>query len=153
MRIVLSILFVFLMGTPLLFGQKIKVKKDMVYLDGKEQFRMESLQLGNTINIYNLKGDKLIVLKAHTYRDKSAVSAGNPDGNIRYFDVTFLNETLDKCEIPMMLKKGLAGEIISSNLLDNDVLNEKAVKQFITINGTKFSDERNRSTTIIIQHN
>ncbi|MFA5574313.1 MAG: hypothetical protein WC994_04595 [Brumimicrobium sp.] len=154
MKSIFTILSAIAFSATFLFGQDIKIKRDMVYLDGIEQFKLESLQLGNTVNIYNKEGEKLIVYRYQSYNDKDAITSGNPNGTISWYEVTFLNENMDKCEVDLMMKKGLAKEIISNNLVQDGQLNEASVKQFIVIHGMNYSAQRKSpSTTIIINNN
>ena len=144
----LSILF---LSTSFAQKEKVKIKKDIVYIDDVPQFKMEYTVRTNTITILNLDDKKIAIFRALSYNDESARTGGNPDGSINYYDVTFLNEDTDKCEAPNNgLKKALALDIIDNNLIENGELNETAVKLFVKINGSKFSEAKSRSTTVII---
>lgn len=47
-------------------------------------------------------------------------------------------------------KKQPAKDILNYNLIKDNTLDEIAVKQAVAIHGTKFSEEKNRLTTLII---
>ncbi len=149
--IIVSILF-----TVSSFAQKevVKVKKDIVYMGDAPQFTIELNLRMEAYTIYNLKGEKLIYLIAQEYFDVNAQTSSNPKGSIKYFDVTFMNENMNKCEIPIIgMKTAIAKEIIQSNLIKDGQLNDKEIQQYIQIHGTKYSDGKNKSTTIIINNN
>ncbi|MCO5259515.1 MAG: hypothetical protein M9916_05165 [Crocinitomicaceae bacterium] len=143
--------FIFLIS----FSQKqdIKIKDDIVYVNSQEVFKATTQMAGNTITIYNLNGERLIVFNYQTFNDNTKISQSNPSGAVRYIDVTFLNEDMDKCEIQSTIKKGLVKQIIENQLIDNEgKLNDQMVKQFARINGNKITGNKNHSTTIIINH-
>ncbi len=138
------------------FAQKeaVKVKKDIVYVGDAPQFTIELNLRMEAYTIYNLKGEKLIYLIAQEYFDVNAQTSSNPKGSIKYFDVTFMNENMNKCEIPIIgMKTAIAKEIIQSNLIKDGQLNDREVQQYIQIHGAKYSDGKNKSTTIIINNN
>lgn len=134
--------------------EKIKVKKDIVYVDDAPQFTIELNMRMEAFTVYNLQGEKLIYLIAQEYFDNNAQTSSNPKGSIKYFDVTFMNENMNKCEIPIVgLKTAIAKEIIQSGLIKDGQLNDREIQQYIQIHGTKYSDGKNKSTTIIINNN
>lgn len=152
---ILSIILILLLVTFNANSQKkdIKVKDDIVTVDGTAVFKMTSVELGNLTTIYNLQGERLIVFTYQTYNDEAKKSQANPSGAVRYLDVTFLNEAMDKCEIRVETKKGIAKQVIDNELIDeNGKLNDKMIQQFVRIHGTKFSDNKKTSTTIIINN-
>lgn len=132
------------------FSQKVEVKKDLVSVDGKPVFELRANHL-QTFTLYNLNQEKLGVFNVEDYYDSREISNGNPKGRVAYFDVTFMNSDMDKCEIPINgFKKSLAKYIVQYELVKDNQLNETAVKQFVRIHGMKFSEQKERSTTIII---
>lgn len=48
------------------------------------------------------------------------------------------------------LKKQIAKYINESELIQNQLANDKAIKDFVLIHGMKFSERKNKSTTIYI---
>lgn len=153
MKFFLIVPFLILSGA--LFAQKEKIeihkKTGVVSVDGTPTFTLEGQQMGNTQILKNLNGERLAVFQIVDYYDSKHISNSNSQGRVVYFDVTFLNENMDKCEIPVNgLKKQLAKYIVDYNLVRENALDPVAVKQFVTVHGTKFSEEKNRSTTVII---
>ena len=134
--------------------QKVTVKKDMVSVNDSAVFTLVSTNYPDAYTLYNLNNEKLAVFNAQFYSDSRQVTPGNPQGRIGYFDITFFNADMDKCEIRIVgAKKQLAQLIISEGLVKDGKLDETAVKQFCLINGMKFSEDRkNSGTTIIINH-
>lgn len=134
--------------------QKVTVKKDLVSIDDSPLFKMVSTNYPDAYTIYNLNGDKLALFNAQFYNDPQQITDGNPKGRIGYFEITFFNEDMDKCEIDIVgFKKQLAQRIISEGLIKDGKLDETAVKQFCNINGSKFTEDRKRSNTTIIINN
>ncbi|HRO76321.1 MAG TPA: hypothetical protein PLP27_09260 [Crocinitomicaceae bacterium] len=134
------------------FSQKIDVKKDIVTVDGTPVFKLKYDMGQDIMYLHNLQDERLAIFKNEVYNDAKQITNGNPQGRVAYYDVTFLNDDLDKCEIDVAgFKKPLAKYLIEYKIMDGDKLNDVAVKKFVKIHGTKFSDQRNSSTTIIIQ--
>jgi hypothetical protein len=135
-------------------AQKVTVKDDIVSVDGTPFFSLVSVKYPDGYTLYNLNKEKLAVFNSQFYTDSKQITPGNPQGRIGYFDITFLNPDMDKCEIRIVgFKKQLAQLIISEGLVKDGKLDETAVKQFCRINGMKFSEDRkNSGTTIIIKN-
>lgn len=115
---------------------------------------MVSTNYPDAYTLYNLNNEKLAVFNAQFYSDSKQITAGNPQGRIGYFEITFINDSLDKCEIRIVgMKKQLAQLIVAEGLVKEGELDKTSVQQFCRINGMKFSEDRNRvGTTIIINH-
>lgn len=149
----LLILSILLISPAFAQKKKVQIKKDIVYVNKVPQFKLEYTIRTNSITIYNLKDKKLMLCRALEYNDETARTSANPDGAITYYSITFFNEDMNQCEIPYNgLKKALAMDILDNNLIDNGELNQIAVQQFIKIYGFKFSEDKNSSTTIIINN-
>lgn len=134
-------------------NQKISVKKDLVSLNESPVFTMTSTSYPDAYTVSSLEGKKLIYFNAYFYNSPSQVTTANPNGRIGYFDITFFNDRMDKCEIRIVgAKKALAEQIISEGLIKNGELDDLAVIQFCRINGMKFSEEQKGTTIIINQH-
>lgn len=148
-----SLLLIFSLNN-ISYAQKVTVKDDIVSVDGTPVFSLVSVKYPDGFTLFNLNNEKLAVFNAQFYTDSKQITPGNPQGRIGYFDITFLNQNLDKCEIRIVgFKKQLAQLIISEGLVKDGKLDETAVKQFCRINGMKFSEDRkNSGTTIIIKN-
>ncbi len=133
---------------------RVSVKKDLVSVNDTPFFKLVSTNYPDAYILYNLNNKKLAVFNAQFYNDSKQVTSGNPQGRIGYFDITFFNEEMSKCEIRILgFKKQLAQLIISEGLIKDGSLDDKTVKQFCIVNGMKFSEARKQSnTTIIINH-
>jgi hypothetical protein len=130
--------------------QKVTVKKEQVSLNDTPVFKMVSTTYPDAYTIYNLNDEKLIYFNAFFYNSAKQITPGNPQGRIGYFDITFFNDDMDKCEIRIVgAKKALAEHIISGELIKEGKLDDTAVKQFCRINGMKFSEEQKKTTIII----
>lgn len=139
--------FVFSIG----FSQKIKIKNDIVSIDGTPAFKMELRVLNEMMILSDLDGKKLAIFQMEAYNDSKYISQGNPNGRVTYYSATFYDENMSKCEFDAPgLRKAVARYINDFGLIKDNQLDEAAVAQFVKIHGTKFSDERNSSSTIII---
>lgn len=156
MKVLLTIGILLLLSRINSFSQeqKVIIKKDLVSVNDTVVFKLISTKYPDAYTLYNLNNEKLAVFNAQFYSDSKQITPGNPQGRIGYFDITFFNEDMDKCEIRIVgAKKQLGQLIISEELVKDGKLNETAVKQFCRINGMKFSEDRkNSGTTIIINH-
>ena len=134
------------------FTQKVNLKKEVVSIDDTPVFLLKYDFGMNIITIYNLDNKKLMILPVETYYDSQKITSGNPEGRVVYYDASFLTADIDKCEFNVPGgRKQLAKYLIEYNLIKEGELDEKAVQQFVKIHGKKFSEERGRSTTIIIK--
>lgn len=156
MKVLLTIGILLLLSRINSFSQeqKVIIKKDLVSVNDTVVFKLISTKYPDAYTLYNLNNEKLAVFNTQFYSDSKQITPGNPQGRIGYFDITFFNEDMDKCEIRIVgAKKQLGQLIISEELVKDGKLNETAVKQFCRINGMKFSEDRkNSGTTIIINH-
>lgn len=150
--LITNILLLFFTFNTFSQEQKVTVKKDLVSVNDSPVFTLISTNYPDAYTLYNLNKEKLAVFNAQFYSDSKQITPGNPQGRIGYFDITFFNEDMDKCEIRIVgMKKQLAQLIVSEGLVKDEKLNETAVKQFCRVNGMKFSEDRkNSGTTIII---
>jgi hypothetical protein len=149
-----NLLLLFLTFNSFSQQQKVTVKKDIVSVNDVPVFTLVSTSYPDALTLYNLKNEKLAYFFAQFYSDPRQINNANPQGKVSYFDITFFNEAMDKCEIRIVgFKKQLAQQIISEGLVKDGKLDETAVKQFCRINGMKFSEDRkNAGTTIIIKN-
>ena len=133
--------------------RKVTVKKDIVSVNDVPVFTLVSTSYPDAYTLYNLKNEKLAYFFTQFYSDARQINNANPQGRVGYFDITFFNEAMDKCEIRIVgFKKQLAELIISEGLVKDGKLDETAVKQFCRINGMKFSEDRKNAGTIIIKN-
>lgn len=153
--LIITILLFFSNGN-IIFSQeqKVTVKKDLISVNETPVFILISTKYPDAYTLYDLNNEKLAVFSTQFYSDSKQITPGNRQGRIGYFDITFFNEAMDKCEIRIAgTKKQLAQLIVAEGLVKDGKLDEAAVKQFCRINGMKFSEDRKRSgTTIIINH-
>jgi hypothetical protein len=133
-KIFLFLLSMVLLGNLSLFSQDIKIKKNVVYLDGKEFLKIEN-DFGNE-TVLNLKGDQLLILKSYSYSvPNPARNNTNDPGRFNYpatisqfyYVVTF---TSFKLEYETELTKKQLFEIFAKyNLLKEDgSVNEENAK-------------------------
>lgn len=153
MKAILFTSFIFL--TTLLVAQKpkIDVKKDVVSIDGVPSFKLVNTPDLNGFILKDMNDTKLAFFNMESYYDRSHINDANPQGKITYFDITFMNESMDKCEMSVIgLRKMLANYLLEYDVIKDGKLNAVGVQQFVRIHGTKYSEQRRNSTTIIINN-
>lgn len=144
-----AILFVFI--TQFNFAQKIKFDGDTVLVDGNKAFILDMVSASSfNFKLKTLDGKQVAFLQFNDFYDTQEISSSNTKGRVTYFEVTFLESEL-KCEMPNVgLKKQIAKYINESELIQNQLANDKAIKDFVLIHGMKFTERKNKSTTIYI---
>jgi hypothetical protein len=106
--------------------------------------------LCNEFEIKSMDGNLLASIVRQEVKNHTAISAGNPDGKIPYYEWTFY-ETSTKVECTeMFAAKKLSKFCEDQGLFNKDGINEKGIKNFAMKYGRKFTDEKNR--TQIIEH-
>ena len=74
--------------TVFAFGQKVKSKKNVVYVDGKEYLNVkEDFASNYSYTITSLDNKDLFYLKYNRYLDTKEVDRYNTDGAVSYFEV------------------------------------------------------------------
>jgi hypothetical protein len=132
---------------------KYEVKDNVASLNGKPLFRMDQKdKWANDFKLQTLDGKDVAYFKWEVFKDKNAISQGNPEGRTTYYDILFYESGL-KCEISAAYtRKSLAKELHYHNLVLENQVNDDAIKTFVLIHGTKFSDQRRTGTTVIINN-
>ena len=120
----------------LAFGQKVKIKKDIAYVDGKEYVKVLPDPAARICyNITSLNGNDLFYLKYNTYNDPMQVDyKTNPDGSVGYFEV--LSADLDTVYFETFLTGCLMGCDRRENIVKM-LFASKAVKDDGTIDLAK----------------
>ena len=68
--------------------QKVKKKGNIIFIDKKEYVKLENDKVNpGSFYITNLKGEKLIYVKAQNYIDPRFQTKGNPTGRIGYWEI------------------------------------------------------------------
>lgn len=113
--------FLFLFFNTLLFSQKLEIKKDIVYVDGKECLKIISSD-PNNIAIADLEGKEIIFLKF--IHDSKYASL--------YNKITFLEQNLQLTSKSYIFNKRLLlKKLVESNVLNNCKLDPDKVKTFV----------------------
>jgi hypothetical protein len=134
-------------------AQKVKIKKDIAYLDKEPFLEFKTIAFGSdyAIKQINSESDEISMLY-RSYKDPSQSSTGNPDGHVRWVEVNFIPFDL-KCEVDNRTRKQFIKLIYLSNIYVNGKINKENVEQFVNKYGSRFSENRpSESTTIIINH-
>ena len=136
----------------------VEMKEDTVMVDGKASFIFEKIKyLPGTFNYFvkDLNGKKLAFLKFYDFNDPKEISSANPKGRVTYYEVTFL-KSQQKAETPAFARQiKMAELLVKQNLIQNGTITEDAEAEFILVNGTPFSKQReelNGGNTIIINN-
>lgn len=135
----------------LLNSQKIEhdKKTNQVTIDGKDDFLL--IRKGCVFDeecyfeAYDRDSIKVMRINYRDFNSTSEISKSNPDGTVRYFEYIFL-ESKQKTEIDFyaMSPKSIAKTIVTNKLIVNGKLDQKAVDEFVLVNGTPFKDRVKR---------
>lgn len=108
------------------FSQKIKVKKNTIYVDGMEYMTYDRETNGAAFNFtfYDLSGEEIAYATGHNYYDASQVSDANRDGRVYYYEMK-IEGVSDFFEMnnPFNMKKKVAklfykGKVINDGKVD-----------------------------------
>lgn len=153
MKKILMITVVFIVSISS-FGQKVKIKNDVAQVDGEPYVEFTTITFGSDYSIKHVNStEQEISILYLDYVDPSRATKGNPEGKVRWIEVSFLTLNL-KCEVDSRTRKGFVKMIYQSNIYVDGKLNPDNVQKFVNKYGTKFSDNRpqNGNTTIIINN-
>lgn len=147
--LLMSIVFIASVG----YTQKVKIKKDIAYVDKEPFLEFTTIAFGSDYSIKHVDSDEdEISILYLSYKDPSQSSSGNPDGNVRWIEVNFLPFNL-KCEVDTRNRKQFAKLVYLSDIYVDGKINEENVQTFVYKYGTKFSDNRPAGNTNIIINN
>lgn len=157
-----GLFFSFLVASLSAFGQNVSVKRDVVLIDEQPAFVFKKIN-ASLMAINSLDGQQLAVLQVVRYVNPNSATTttrtsrpmntttSTSTTTSTYYDVTFMNEELSKCEIPMLPRKALAKEWVHFGLVKDGALDASSMEKYIKIYGQKFSDQiQNTRNTVII---
>ena len=108
------------------FGQKVKIKKDIAYVDGKEYvIAKEDRSSESSYTIQNLNHQDLFYLKHVDYKDIKEITGANKDGTVDYYEVynSNITEKLFECAYHVgFFGAGNNIDTVIINLYNNDVI-------------------------------
>ncbi len=148
-----KIIICILMSLPFFVNaQKIKVdsKTHQVTIDGVNSFKIDRTGCGWGVDcyfeVYDIDSNKIMRINLKSFKSPMEKSSYNTDGSITYFEFIFL-ATKTKAEVDLFALKEekVAKYILKNNLIVNGKLNDKAVEEFILVNGTEFSERAKRN--------
>ena len=154
-----SIILIFVLGiSSLTFAQEVEFNKktNVVSINGVESFIIEDANFDSESIVKDLSGKKLAIFAADSYSDPREVTSGNPKGIVTFMSVVFLTEAIDKCEISSAgvgLRKNLAKHLVENEIIKDGQLNPDAIKRYVAIYGSEYSDRRKSINGIIIIKN
>lgn len=132
-------------------AQDVDVKDNAVLADGITflRYEKEGCKMFSSTCVYNISdtaGKKEIVIQGKWYNDWAERKQSNPEGKVAYYEVVFLASG-KKAELKHMgigSEKKLMKTLVKAKLFENGQLNQKAVDEFVLVNGTPFSERRTR---------
>jgi hypothetical protein len=142
------LLFTLLLLTSFLSGayaQKIVFKKGVIFLDNQPYAHMAA-DGDRCFYISNLKNERLFVINRLSLNDPTAAEPTNPTGEVKYWQFVF-TKSKTVVETPYQRTYGetervIARKICLAQLLKNDELDPQALADFVTNNGTLFTERR-----------
>jgi len=127
-------------------AQRIAVKNGLMTVDGKPYARYES-DGSSTLYISSLQNERLFVVKEMVLPSLVVAGPGRSSGSVRYLQYVFTaSHTIVETPFPTtevyFRPITPARQIYAARLFQNGVLDPKAVADFVTNNGTPFSDHQ-----------
>ncbi len=128
-------------------AQKVDVGDDHIITVDKQNYAMIDregcgmFEAECKFNVFDLDSTKQIVIMFRSYKDYMEIKPANKEGIVRYCEFVFL-KSKKKAEVGSVFLKSakMAKIIVKANLFIDGKLDEAAVDEFVTINGTPFSD-------------
>ena len=114
--------------------QKVKKKGNTIFIDKKEYVKLENDKvIPGSFYITNLKGEKLIYVKAQSYLNPTYITKGNPTGRVSYWEICNTAGDTIIFEYAVTKKKlcqlfYTEGVISLNGFLDKDNLNKLSKK-------------------------
>ncbi|RZK22713.1 MAG: hypothetical protein EOO63_18165 [Hymenobacter sp.] len=127
-------------------AQRIAAKKGLITVDGQPYARFES-DGASTLYISSLQNERLFVVKEMVLPNLVVAGVGHSSGNVRYLQYVFTaSHTVVETPFPSteVYFRSItpARQIYAARLFQNGTLDPKAVADFVTNNGTPFSDRQ-----------
>jgi hypothetical protein len=144
MKLLCFVLLLLTFGTA--DAQRIAVKNGLMTVNGQPYARFE-YDGSSTVYISSLQNERLFVVKAMVLPSLVVDGAGHSSGNVRYLQYVF-TATHTVVETPFPSSEVYfrtitpARQIYAARLFQNGALAPKAVADFLTNNGTPFSDRQ-----------
>ena len=148
------------------FGQKVKYKKDLATVDGKDFVIVKKDGASDdNYTISSLQGNDLFYLKLNTYLDSKYINRDNPQGKVHYFEVYSpdLNTTYFEFDFKFCFMcrftEGFVKTIYNANVVNTDgSINADKLELLSKKIGFEFSKKRDElvnsnaaTNTVIIQ--
>ena len=151
MRLIKTLLTVLILVVSFnVSAQKVKLKKGNVLVDGEQWLTYQECGMFDGVcSLYNSNESEIIFIKLVKIPGEEPRTQSNPDGNLVFTEVSFLEKDL-KYEIKGKTYKGIISDLYKANVVNNDgSLNDEKVNRLIEKYGTAFSDRLNNTTIII----
>lgn len=131
-------LIVLLTASSACFAQKIKLKKEVVYVDGAEWLKYsECGTFDETCSLYNLAGDEIIFFKWVAVDGVEPSTPANSKGTLRFVEVSFLG--LNKKFEIQKSQKDILELLYKSKVVVDGKVNEEAAGRLVEKYGADFS--------------
>ncbi|SHL19184.1 hypothetical protein [Hymenobacter psychrotolerans] len=146
-------------------AQKVEVKGETILVDGTKYALIEQegcgiMDVDCFYYIKSLEGKRLFVVKQQMFNDPAEIDAADPQGKVLYLQYVFTGVgTKAETTFPTTLHLraiDVARKVVKAQLMANGTLNEQAATEFVTNNGTPFSERRqalNGPKVIVIEKN
>jgi len=137
-----------------ILAQKVKIKDNLVTVDKAPYLMIEKQMLGTDVSLFNFHTNELEISALHrSYNDHRYITASNPEGTVRWIQVTFVSINVT-CEVAARTNKGLIKSLYLNKVYNSDgTFNEEAARRFANKYGSNFSKNMpGNGTTIIINN-
>lgn len=119
-------------------------KTNEVAVDGEHVFNLvRTCDNGQNcrFDVFDLSGKKVIRINFLSFKSPVEITKSNPNGTVNYLEFIFLDsERKAEYSVAPIHPKRVAAIIVNNQLIQDGVLNEAAMNEFILTNGTRFSE-------------
>ena len=158
----ISFILILLLFAAAVSAQQVEVRRNQILSDGNQVATIERNCVAGicTFFIRNSEGQNLITIVERDFIDpaeKRDTPHPNPNnGRVFYLRFSFADgrgiaETQSAAITRNAQNRAIATTIVMSNLIQNGELNDDAVRDFIQMHGTRFTDRQNQINTNIHQ--
>ena len=132
-------------------AQKIKVENELITVDGQPYARIEQdgcglMDVDCVYYIKSLQNKRLFAVKQQAFNDPALVSAASPQGHTIYLQYIFTaTKTTAETSFPATLHLralDVARKVYKAHLLKDGELDPQMAEDFVTTNGTTYSERR-----------
>lgn len=140
------LLFALLVGSQMVQAQKIKIKGDIVTVDGEAYLKWVNTEGTSGANVYLPNSSEEVVTILH----RSYTEASKDNEKVSWIEIQFLSLDLI-CEVEVCEHKELVQMFYDNNVFENGKMTENNVWNFVAKYSTDFSDNQPESVETVTE--